>query len=57
MSCFQRYTQHEGIDFFETFLHVAKLATVIVLLALAATQQWHLAQLDMNNVFLNDDLS
>ena len=44
------------MDFVDTFSAVAKMVTVKVLLALAASQKWFLHQLDVTNMFLNGDL-
>lgn len=47
------YTQQERL---ETFSLVAKLVTARFFLAIAASNKWHLTQLDVNNASLNDDL-
>ena len=50
------YKQQEGIDFLDTFSPVAKIVTVKVFLALIASYNWSLTQMDINNAFLNGDL-
>lgn len=50
------YMQQEGVDFADTFSHVAKMTTVKILLDVVAAKKWSLHQLDILNAFLNGDL-
>ena len=47
------FNQVQGFDFSETFSPIVKPITIRLILTLAITNQWDLAQLDVNNAFLN----
>ena len=44
------------MDYSDTFSPVAKLTYVLIFISLATTYNWGLHQLDIQNVFLHDDL-
>lgn len=51
------YTQQPGVDFQDTFSHVVKPATIIIVLSTAVTRNWPLRQVDVNNAFLQGTLN
>lgn len=53
----QGNTEQEGIDYTETFSLVAKPVTIRVILCIALAKAWSVQQLDVNNAFLNGDLT
>lgn len=52
--CFQQIV---GVNCFKTFSPMIKPAILIVVLSLVSMNQWTIRQVDINNVFLNGDLT
>ena len=51
------YNQEEGIDFDETFVPVARLEVIRLLLAFAYFMNFKLYQMNIKSIFLNDYIS
>ena len=50
------FSQHEGIDYEETFAPTTKTSTVHLVLAMVAQNGWKVHQMDVKSAFLNGDL-
>jgi len=50
------FTQTYGVDYLETFYHVARLNSIRILFSLAVNYWWSIFQLNVKNAFLYDDL-
>ena len=50
------FTQEYGIDYEETFAPVVYLTSIWCLIVVAVVHHWSLYQMDVKNVFLNEDL-
>lgn len=48
--------QMQGIDYHESFSHVAGFITIKTFLAIAAVRNWPIHQIDVNNVYLHGHL-
>ena len=50
------YTQNEGFNYEETFLHVAMIKSIRILLSIAAHMDYEIWQMDVKTTFLNGSL-
>jgi hypothetical protein len=50
------YNQKKGEDFFDTYLHIARLITILVLLSLATSYGLLVHQMSVKTTFLNGEL-
>jgi hypothetical protein len=49
----QDFSQMEGLDFGETFAHVARIEAIRILLVFVASKGFKLYQMNAKNTFLN----
>jgi hypothetical protein len=49
------FTQIEGVDYYETFAPVARLASIRTVLAIAARNEWKIDTFDFHSAFLNGE--
>ena len=52
----KRFTQKDGIDYEETFSHVAMLKSIRILLSIAAHLDYEIWKMDVKKAFLNGSL-
>jgi hypothetical protein len=50
------FSQVEGIDYNETFSHVAKMNSIPLVLSLPTSHKWEVHQMDVKSAFLHGDL-
>ena len=52
----QGFTQIYGLDFLDTFVPVARLSAIRAVIALAASEDWELHQMDVKSAYLNSPI-
>jgi hypothetical protein len=52
----QGFTQMYGVDFQDTFAPVARLSSIRAVIALAASEDWELHQMDVKSAYLNSPI-
>jgi hypothetical protein len=53
----KKFTQVYGVDYYETFAPVTKLASIRTILAIAAGNNWPIDRFDFHSAFLNGQLN
>src|SRR6266436_6280407 len=53
----QGFSQHEGINYSETFAPVVKSASLRIFLAICACHGWRVHQMDIKSAYLNGSIS
>ena len=50
------YSQVHGLDYNETFVHVARMDSIRMVLAIAASKKWEVHHMDVKSAFLHSEL-